>query len=544
MIIYDENDKILSNIARVVRKRLPENTDVELRIDKSMDEMDSEIKNGVISAGAYGQLLDAAGRFLRNPKVSGKFHSYKTISGMYFASHNSNYYVSAPLEEIYEYIEDLALWGMNTMRMWFDLFYYKNMADGKEFADRMKAMIKYAKSIGVKICLSIISNEAFHVSPKELRADWTGGHDGYIKNLNDHYHVEICPSKPGGIEKILEYRRDWLETFKDAAPDMIDIGPYDEGGCTCPDCAPWGANGYVRCCEALAKLVKEYFPEAELNLSLWMFGVFTGNNIEFEKLSEILATDRLKDFKYVGTDPYYQSYAYEIDMHRPLMARFEISMCDTVPWGGYGTNPIPKRIMEKWAPYSDKNIGGCPYSEGFYEDINKVISLRLYRDNQDPEITIREYLSYEFGFKGEMLEKVADAIINMEETLYRDFVEGHRYLVHNPEKIPAIEKTIIEADATLPENIRNKKRWQLIYLRAIIDGELYRNDFTRNDKVMECFRKIIEIGYLDNASFYIKPDVIVDSDYGKEVLSIPEIMRIVWGKKPDLGDEFKEDYYD
>ncbi len=105
-------------------------------------------------------------------------------------------------------------------------------------------------------------------------------------------------------------------------------------------------------------------------------------------------------------------------------------------------------------------------------------------------------------------------------------------------------ETIIEADATLPENIKSKKRWQLIYLRAIIDGELYRNDFTRNDKVMECFRKIIEIGYLDNASFYIKPDVIVDSDYGKEVLSIPEIMKIVWGKKPDLGDEFKEDYYD
>ena len=104
MIKYNTNDEILSNIARIVEKRLPENTDIELGIDKSMDEMDSEIKNGVISAGAYGQLLDAAGRFLRNPKVSGKFHSYKTISGMYFASHNSNYYVTAPLDELFEYL--------------------------------------------------------------------------------------------------------------------------------------------------------------------------------------------------------------------------------------------------------------------------------------------------------------------------------------------------------------------------------------------------------------------------------------------------------
>ena len=544
MIKYDKNDHILSNIARIVKKRLKCDRDITLVIDKSMGEKESKIENGVISAGAYGQLLDAIGRYLRNPEISGTFTSFKDICGMYFASHNSNYYVSAPLEELFEYIDDLALWGMNTMRMWFDLFYYKNMADGKEFADRMKAMIKYAKSIGVKICLSIISNEAFHISPKELRADWTGGHDGYIKNLNDHYHVEICPSKPGGLEKILEYRRDWLETFKDAAPDMIDIGPYDEGGCTCPDCAPWGANGYVRCCEALAKLVKEYFPEAELNLSLWMFGVFTGNNIEFEQLSERIKEGRLSDFKHIGTDPYYQSYAYEIDMHKPLMARFEISMCDTIPWGGYGTNPIPMRIKEKWEPYADKNVGGCPYSEGFYEDINKVISLRLYRDNQEPRVTVREYVNYEFGLSGDLLERVTDAIMNMEETLYRDFVEGHRYLIKKPEKVLEIEKTIVEADATLPENIRNTKRWQMIYLRAVIDGEIVRNDFTRNEKLLGYFRKLIDLGYLHNASFYIKPDVIIDAEHGKEVLSIPEIMRIVWGKKPDLGDEFKADYYD
>ena len=148
MIKYDKNDKILSNIARIVEKRLKTDADITLVIDKSMNELDSKIENGVISAGAYGQLTDAAGRYLRNPLIEGKFHSEKVISGIYFASHNSNYYVSAPLEEIYEYIEELALWGMNTLHMWFDLFYYKNMEDGKEFADRMKAIINHAKSIG------------------------------------------------------------------------------------------------------------------------------------------------------------------------------------------------------------------------------------------------------------------------------------------------------------------------------------------------------------------------------------------------------------
>ena len=543
MIKFDKNDEILSNIARVVGKRLPENTDVELRIDKSMDEMDSEIKNGVISAGAYGQLLDAAGRFLRNPKVSGKFHSYKTISGMYFASHNSNYYVSAPLEEIYEYIEDLALWGMNTMRMWFDLFYYKNMEDGKGFADRMKKIINFAKSIGMRVSMVNLSNEAFHTSPKELRADWTAGHDGYINPLNDHYHVEICPSKPGGMEQILEYRRQWLEVFKDAAPDAIGVGPYDEGGCTCPDCAPWGSNGYLRCCEELTKLIKEYMPDTEVNLSTWQFGTFTGNNDEFDALAKALADGRFPHCKSVGADPYYQAYAYEIDMHRPLTAGFEISMCDTVPWGGYGTNPVPKRIITSWKKYGHLHIGGCPYSEGLYEDLNKVIMLRLYRDNQDPEITIREYLCYEFKLQGEMLEKTANAIIDMEETLYRDFKDGHYYPVHNPEKIPEIEKTILEVNEKLPENIRNTKRWRYIYLRAVIDGELYRNDFNRNEKLIEYFSELVEMGYLHNSSFYIKPDVIRDEDYGR-TLTVADLKKIVWGGKPQLGDDFKENYYD
>ena len=543
MIKFDKNDEILSNIARVVGKRLPENTEITLVIDKSMGKWDSKIEDCVISAGAYPQLLDAAGRFLRNPEVSGEFRSNKEICGIYFASHNENYYVSAPLEELFDYMEELALWGMNTIGLWFDLFYYKDMEDGKEFADRMKKIINFAKAIGIRISMVNLANEAFNTSPKELRADWTCGHDGYINPLNDHYHVEICPSKPGGMEKILEYRKAWLEVFKDAAPDAISMGPYDEGGCTCTDCAPWGSNGYLRCVEAITPLIKEYMPDTEINLSTWQFGTFTGNNGEFDAMAKALKDGRFPECKYVGADPYYQAYAYEIDMHRPLTAGFEISMCDTVPWGGYGTNPVPKRIITSWKKYGHLHIGGCPYSEGLYEDLNKVIMLRLYRDNQDPEITIREYLRYEFKLQGEMLEKTANAIIDMEETLYRDFKDGHYYPVHNPEKIPEIEKTILEVNEKLPENIRNTKRWRYIYLRAVIDGELYRNDFNRNEKLIEYFSELVEMGYLHNSSFYIKPDVIRDEDYGR-TLTVADLKKIVWGGKPQLGDDFKENYYD
>jgi hypothetical protein len=129
-----------------------------------------------------------------------------------------------------------------------------------------------------------------------------------------------------------------------------------------------------------------------------------------------------------------------------------------------------------------------------------------------------------------MLEKAYTAVMNMEKTLYRGFEPGHRYPVKEPDMIPEIEKVITEIDEKLPEEIRNTKRWQMIYLRAAIDGELYRNDFRRNDKVNKYFEKIIELSYLQNAGFHIKPDIVEDEKYGR-VLTKEELKVIAAGGK-------------
>ena len=95
-----------------------------------------------------------------------------------------------------------------------------------------------------------------------------------------------------------------------------------------------------------------------------------------------------------------------------------------------------------------------------------------------------------------------------------------------------IEKAIIEADAILADDVRDGKKWQMIYLRAVIDGELYRNDFKRNEKVLEYFNKIIEICHLENSGFHVKPDVIEDEQYGR-VLTKEELKIIAAGGKLD-----------
>ncbi len=529
MISCSQTDEKLLNIARIAESRTRDH--LTLVIDPAMGEYVGSIQDRTLTAGSHHQMLYLLGKYLRNPAVeNGTYRSQKEFCGMYIASHNRNYYVKAPLEELFGLIDDLALWGMNVLSAWFSLYDFPTMEEGKWLSDRLIAILNHCRSIGVKTMLQVLANEAFPDSPKALRADWTCGHDGYIYNLNDHFHVEICPSVPGGMEKILEYRRQFLEVFKEAEPDYVCLFAYDEGGCSCGKCASWGSNGYIRTVEALIPLFREYWPRTEFVLSMWQFGTFTGNDAESIGLRKILEEGRIPECAYLLAEPQYLRYPYEHGMPRPLIGFPEISMCNTLPWGGYGANPIPGLLQKLFDADGVRQEGSLPYSEGFYEDINKVITLRYNRDGQSASDTVREYLSYEFGLTGALLDKMHEAVLDMEETLYRGFEPGHRYPVFKPEKIERIEAAVREADGALPEEVRSGKRWQMIYLRALIDGELKRNDFRRNDRVKAWFRQILDMFYLDNAGFHVKPDIVEDDEYGR-VLTREELKIIAAGGK-------------
>jgi hypothetical protein len=154
--------------------------------------------------------------------------------------------------------------------------------------------------------------------------------------------------------------------------------------------------------------------------------------------------------------------------------------------------------------------------------------LRLFQDGQSAADTVREYLAYEFKLAGELLDEVHKAIFDMEETLQRTFEIGHRYAIEKPEKIFSIEKAILKADATLSEDIKNSIKWKMLYWRAVIDAELYRNDFKRNDKVMGYFKEIMENCHLENAGFHVKPDIVEDESYGRP-LTISDLKIIAAG---------------
>jgi hypothetical protein len=41
-------------------------------------------------------------------------------------------------------------------------------------------------------------------------------------------------------------------TGKGISLGFIVMWPYDQGGCTCSHCAPWGTNGFLKVAEPLA----------------------------------------------------------------------------------------------------------------------------------------------------------------------------------------------------------------------------------------------------------------------------------------------------
>ena len=155
----------------------------------------------------------AVGRFLYDSRFDGMggfepssekvdFTPAKPLRGMYFATHFHNFYHEAPVSEVYEVIEDLALRGCNALLVWYDMHHYTSIDQPESVAliSRLKLFLKYAKKIGMSASLTMLANEGFDSSPEELRATFLV-ENGYHTKPCGIYNREICPSKPAALRK-------------------------------------------------------------------------------------------------------------------------------------------------------------------------------------------------------------------------------------------------------------------------------------------------------------------------------------------------------
>lgn len=481
-------------LARYAAK-LPKGVPVEFREDQagtSPEAYSVVSRRGkvIISGATQRARLYGLGRLVREPDFRGESAPVMSVRGVYFAAHFGNWYDNASERELREYVEDLALWGCNQVRVWFDMHEFAGVDDPRVAAKvkRLKAILRAAAGCGLKISLLALANEAFANSPEALRADWRGGQNGYVKDLTGHYHVELCPSKPGGLERILDERAAVLNLFADLPLSQIAVFPYDQGGCTCAGCAPWGVNGLLKILPGFAELVEKRLPGCRLELSTWRFdefgslGEWQGIFARGEQLRayvDSLSVERL-DLITKGTPGML-----------PASSMSEISMRGMLPWGGFGANPQPRRLAAEVRRGQESLIGFRPYSEGIYEDLNKVVLLQLGWDpKRSAEAVVGDYAAFYFG--AAVRAEVAEGVALLEENLNHAAVavqDGRSYDPYSWDKLdwtrpyelrfagrlPDAAKTaraeqlLVAADRRLPSAVRRSWRWRILLLRAKVD---------------------------------------------------------------------------
>jgi len=170
------------------------------------------------------------------------------------------------------------------------------------------------------------------------------------------------------------------------------------------------------------------------------------------------------------------------------------------PGGGYGANPFAGRLQRLWNETELKLAGGFPYSEGIYEDLNKVICSQLYWNGQKSTAEIvREYIAFEFS--PVVVEEVAKVFDILEENHQREQIATSAN-----EAFRLIEV----ASAKLTLQVRKSWRWRIVYLRALIDRELLSTHGELKGEVLKtAFNELTTIYHAENGhSMPIHPPVI------------------------------------
>ncbi|MCX5658295.1 MAG: hypothetical protein NTW19_01065, partial [Planctomycetota bacterium] len=485
-------------------------------------ESDASSPGGVRIVGNDGRgLIYGVGKFLRTSRLEpGRFVPSdwrgasvpkRPVRGIYFATHFHNFYHDAPIGKVQRYVEDLALWGCNALQVWFDMHHFRGINDpaAQAMIARLKAILRTANGVGIDASLGGLANEAYADSPSHLRAPparWS-------------YHVEICPSLPEGLEQIVQWRREMLEAFADIAVKYFWLWPYDQGGCACAKCRPWGSNGYLRNGEAVARIVRKMLPKAKVVLSTWCFGYWDAD--EWPGLAKAFEVrPDWVDFIMADSHSEFPKWPLEhgVPGGFPMLNFPEISMFNNGPWGGYGAVPAPDRFQKIWDTVGSRLAGGFPYSEGIYEDMNKAINLQHYWGDRPALETIREYAAGEFS--PDVADEVVEVVRRLEASQHHALTDITKDrgnwpakltapLYHLPKAEPAASREtadrLLAAERRLPAVVVNGWRWRVLRCRALLDAELSASAGVPTEVSEACFNELSRIYHAADAEGAVKP---------------------------------------
>ena len=344
---------------------------------------------------------------------------------IYLATHLENFYHAAPIERVREYIEDLALWGANTVTLIMPFEEFASFSDPAmvKQISMTSALFKAAQETGLGVGLVTAPNQGFTTRPENIKACFplSDNHFGEFNSILP----QVSTVKPGGPEYLLRLYRQLFQAYKAAGVslDFWVAWPYDEGGSACVVDGhsewPWGAVGFPNITHRVSAAAKDFFPRMRTIVSTWGFD--RPESGEFSGLDEyIRANPGAFDFTMADSNTAFPPWPLQHGRGPgglPLLNFPEISMWGRLPWGGFGANPLPTRFQTLWEQADHLLSGGMPYSEGIYEDINQAICFGHYWNGSvTAQSTVREYAGFEYGRDETVVSAVSAAIALLEDT--------------------------------------------------------------------------------------------------------------------------------
>jgi len=376
----------------------------------------------LISGNNHCGLLYGVGKFLRSSKYEDGESKATFIPGdwrgssapvqqhraVYWWTHIGPRWRNAQLENIRIDVEEMGLWGANVIAGCFPVQGgYGNIPGYSGFDDpklaglllRMETMLTTAKELSLKTCLIVAPTTAYSGVPKNILAT------PHKNKCGGNHGVNVCPSTPEGEKYLLQQWEGVLKHFKSIGVDELVFWPYDEGGCGCERCRPWGGNGFVRISKAIKEMADTQYPGVKISLSTWCFDKDPTARNETEMLAQALKKDNswvdyiLPDYRVPGYFPK-KMIDNGVPGNLPAINFAEISM----KWHGWnnqnrGLSPNPKKVAEMWALTKDHYKGGIiPYCEHVYTDADMVMMAQLsWAPDRPADEILREYTKFEFS---------------------------------------------------------------------------------------------------------------------------------------------------
>lgn len=457
----------------------------------------------VVEASDFRGFMYGTGAFLRSLEYreSGFAAGEKVLAegpltpfrDAYFARHFGNVYDHSTTAELADYYEELMLWGVNgiTSQVFSKLYlkYAPDVAKHSKSLSIYRDLFRTTKRLDLRLRAPLQSaNTTYIDTPVELRAI-------PMQSPPLNLGCKVCPSDPKGIAWLEKTMNEIVaELGVEYLPDIFSFFPYDEGGCECEKCLPWGGNGYLRMCKYFMEKIRAIKPDAKFLLCTWMF-----DDEEWALLDQAIKDGFRPD--YIMADAHgdrYPRYPLEHDLGGiPIVTFPEISMWGRFPWGGSGAQPLPKRFRRIFDQVKGHVAGFSYYSEGLYEDINKILVQQFYWNDSSPEEVLEAYARYYFpGCDPKAYVRLCGLLEETHELL--DYIRDPKKDPKRYEELRCITAEAFalakEIDGTILPSMRGTWRWRITMCRAELDVEAFKTKVLwMSPRARECLRELIRI---------------------------------------------------